>query len=208
MVNDRMEQRVKASEREMEEKVKSASCSLKILDMDLGEIMEDRARMVRTVIAGMKGDIYPDDRRSYERIMRRTRVIILGRKTVASSSRGRTVYTVPVLLECQNKTDAGDLDVILKKAGYFSTFHWPQEMVSFVEGVRDKVRKMGFRENTHYIRVRPEERGGGVQVRADVKEKNGGRWVAKAVWQCPPLNKDLWECLNGIFTPRIIGGRH
>jgi hypothetical protein len=173
MVNDRMEQRVKASEREMEEKVKSASCSLKILDMDLGELMEDRARMVRTVIAGMKGDVYPDDRRSYERIMRRTRVIILGRKTVASSSRGRTVYTVPVLLECQNKIDAGDLDVILKKAGYFSTFHWPQEMVSFVEGVRDEVRKMGYRENTHYIRVRPEERGGGVQVRADVKEKTG-----------------------------------
>ncbi len=76
--------------------MKTASCSLKILDMDLGEIMEDRARMVRTVIAGMKGDVYPDDRRSYERIMRRTRVIILGRKTVASSSRGRTVYTVPV----------------------------------------------------------------------------------------------------------------
>jgi hypothetical protein len=208
MVNDRMEQRVKASEREMEEKVKSASCCLKILDMDLGEIMEDRARMVRTVIAGLKGDIYPDDRRSYERIMRRTRVIILGRKTVASSSRGRSVYTVPVLLECQSKSEAGDLDAILKRAGYFSTFHWPQEMVSFVEGVRDEVRKLGYRENTHYIRVRPEERGGGVQVRADVKEKNGGRWVAKAVWQCPPLNKDLWECLNGIFTPRIIGGRN
>ncbi len=143
MVNDRMEQRVKASEREMEEKVKSASCCLKILDMDLGEIMEDRARMVRTVIAGLKGDIYPDDRRSYERIMRRTRVIILGKKTVASSSRGRSVYTVPVLLECQSKSEAGDLDAILKRAGYFSTFHWPQEMVSFVEGVRDEVRKMG-----------------------------------------------------------------
>jgi hypothetical protein len=85
--------------------------------------MEDRARMVRTVIAGMKGDVYPDDRCSYERIMRRTRVVILGRKTVATSNRGRTVYTVPVLLECQNKVDAGDLDMILKKAGYFSMFH-------------------------------------------------------------------------------------
>jgi hypothetical protein len=44
-----------------------------------------------------------------------------------------------------------------------------------------------------YIRVRPEERGGIVQIRADVKEKNGGRFQAKAVWQCPPLNKDFWE---------------
>jgi hypothetical protein len=207
MVNDRMEQRVRASEREMEEKVKAASCSLKILDIDLGELMEDRARMVRTAIAGMKGDVFPEDRRSYERIMRKTRVVILGKKTVAASNRGRTVYTVPVLLECQNKGDAGELDLLLKRAGYFSAFHWPQEMVGFVEGVRDEMRKMGYRETSHYIRVRPEERGGGVQIRADVKEKNGGRWLAKAVWQCPPLNRDLWECLNGLFTPKMIGGR-
>jgi hypothetical protein len=206
MVNDRMEQRVRASEREMEEKVKAASCSLKILDIDLGELMEDRARMVRTAIAGMKGDVFPEDRRSYERIMSKTRVVILGRKTVAASNRGRTVYTVPVLLECQNKGDAGELDMILKRAGYFSAFHWPQEMVGFVEGVREEMRKLGYRENTHYIRVRPEERGG-VQIRADMKGKNGGRWLAKAVWQCPPLNRELWECLNGLFSPKMIGGR-
>ncbi len=36
VVNDRMEQRVKASEREMEEKVKTASCNLKILDIGNG----------------------------------------------------------------------------------------------------------------------------------------------------------------------------
>jgi hypothetical protein len=104
--------------------------------------------------------------------------------------------------------DAGDLDVILRRAGYFSAFHWPQEMVSFVEGVREEVRKMGYRESSHYIRVRPEERGGGIQIRADVKEKNGGRFVPKAVWQCPPLNKDYWEFLSGIFEPKIIGVRN
>jgi hypothetical protein len=32
-------------------------------------------------------------------------------------------------------------------------------MVEFVEKAREEVRKMGYRENTHYIRVRPEERG-------------------------------------------------
>jgi hypothetical protein len=80
-------------------------------------------------------------------------------------------------------------------------------MVGFVERAREEVRKMGFRENTHYIQVRPEERGGNVQIRADVKEKNGGKFQAKAVWQCPPLNKALWEFLNGIFVPKVIGGR-
>ncbi len=207
MVNDRMEQRVKASEKEMEEKVKTAGCSLKILDFDLREVMEDRAKMVRTVIGGLKADIYPEDRQCYERVMRRTRVVILGKRTTAGTNRGRTVHTVPVLLECQNKVDAGDMEVILKRAGYFSTFHWPQEMVGFVEKVREEVRNMGYREGTHYIRVRPEERGGCVQIRADVKEKNGGRFQAKAVWQCPPMNKDYWEFINGIFTPRLIGGR-
>jgi hypothetical protein len=207
MVNDRMEQRVKASEREMEEKVKAASCSLKLLDIDFGEATEDRVRMVRKVITGLKDDVFPDDRRVYDRVMRRTRVVILGKRTTASNSRGRTVYTVPVLLECQNRTDASELDAVLRKAGYFSAFHWPQEMVEFVEKAREEVRKMGYRDNTHYIRVRPEERGGSVQIRADVKEKNGGRFQAKAVWQCPPLNKDLWEFLNGLFVPKVIGGR-
>ncbi len=208
MFNDRMEQRVKASEKEMEDKVKAASCSLKILDMDFGEITEDRTRMVRTVITRMKEDVFPEDRTGYERIMRRTRIVILGKRTVSSTNRGRTVYTVPILLECQNRMDAGDLDVILRRAGYFSAFHWPQEMVAFVEGVREEVRKMGYRESSHYIRVRPEERGGGIQIRADVKEKNGGRFVPKAVWQCPPLNKDYWEFLSGIFEPKLIGVRN
>ncbi len=191
MVNDRMEQRVKASEREMEEKVKMACCNIRLLDFDFKEATEDRARMVRTVISGLKEDVYPEDKLGFERIVRRTRVVILGRKTVAGSKRGRTTYTVPVLLECQNKSDAGDLEVVLRHAGYFGTFHWPQEMVPFVEGVREEVRKMGYSEGTHYIRVRPEERKGRVQIRADVKEKNGGRFQAKGVWQCPPLNKDF-----------------
>jgi hypothetical protein len=139
--------------------------------------------------------------------MRRTRVVILGKKTTAVSDRGRTRYTVPVLLECQNRTDAGELDVILRKAGYFSAFHWPQEMVGFVERIREEVRSMGYRENSHFVRVRPEERGGAVQIRADVKEKNGGRFQLKAVWQCPPLNKDFWEYLNGVYEPTFVSGR-
>jgi hypothetical protein len=110
------------------------------------------------------------------------------------------------LLECQNRIDAGDLDVILKKAGYFSTFHWPQEMIEFVNGVREEVRKMGYKDQTHYIRVRPEERNGSIQIRADVKERNGGRFVPKAVWQCPPANKNFWERITGLYEARTLGG--
>jgi hypothetical protein len=59
MVNDRMEQKVRASEREMEEKVKGACCNLKILDIDFREVTEDRAKMVRTVIGGFEGGRLP-----------------------------------------------------------------------------------------------------------------------------------------------------
>jgi hypothetical protein len=206
MVNDRMEQKIRASEKEMEEKLRVASCSLKILDFDFGEATDDRGWMVRTVLNYLKSDVHPEDKFTFDKIMRKTRIVILGRKTSASSYRGKTVHTVPILLECQNKAEAFDLDSMLRQAGYFSTFHWPQEMVEFVNGVRNEVRKMGFSDQTHYIRVRPEERGGNVQIRADIKEKKGGRFVPKAVWICPPANRQLWERINGLYEPRLLGG--
>jgi hypothetical protein len=207
IAEDRIEQRVKDSEKEMEDKVRSAGCGLKIMDFDFEEQTEDRARMVRKVLRTLKEDTFPEDRIGYERIMRRTRVVILGRRTVTGQVKGRTVHTVPVLLECQNRVDAGDLEVILKKAGYFSSFHWPREITEFINGVREEVRKMGFRDGTHFIRIRPEERGGRVQIRADIKGKNGGRFYPKAVWQCPPLNRDYWDSLNGLYEGRILGQR-
>jgi hypothetical protein len=72
IAEDRIEQRVKESEKEMEEKVRSAGCGLKIMDFDFEEQTEDRVRMVRKVLRTLKEDIFPEDRISYERIMRRT----------------------------------------------------------------------------------------------------------------------------------------
>jgi hypothetical protein len=71
--------------------------------------------------------------------------------------------------------------------------------------VRDEMRKLGFKEQMHHIRVRPEERDGRIQIRTDAKEKNGGRFQGKAVWQCPPLNRDYWEDITGIYEPRLLG---
>jgi hypothetical protein len=162
--------------------------------------------MVRTAMSTMRADVYPEDRQVHEKIMRRTRVVIMGRRTMATTYKGRSVFTVPVLLECQSKVDAGELDAILRRAGYFSAFHWPQEILEFVNGVREEVRKMGYKDQTHYVRIRPEEKGGCMQIRADVKEKNGGRFQAKAVWQCPPLNQQLWDGIEGLYEPRMLGG--
>jgi hypothetical protein len=86
--------------------------------------------MVRSIIRWIKDDVNQNDVGIYERVIRRTRVQILGRGTVPGRGNGgKTIYTVPVLLECQSKGDAVELDSILKGAGYFSTFHWPSEMM-------------------------------------------------------------------------------
>lgn len=42
-----------------------------------------------------------------------------------------------------------------------------------LSGVREEVPNMGYKEQTHYIKIRPEEREDGVQIRADVKGKMG-----------------------------------
>ncbi len=166
--------------------------------------------MVRSIIKWLRDDIHPQNVERFDRIMRRTRVQILGRGMSATSGRGgsgRTIYTVPILLECQSKLESGDLDAILKDAGYFSTFHWPSEMMEFVNEARQEMRKAGYEERTHYVRIRPEERGGELSIRADVKEKNGGRWQPRAFWQCPPKDRNLWEHITNIFAPRMVGRR-
>jgi len=92
--------KVKESEKEMEEKVKAASYSLKLLDVDFGYETEDKREIVKQVVNNMfRGDIPPVDRNAYDRIMRKTRVAILGKKTELrrDKERGRIIHTVPVL---------------------------------------------------------------------------------------------------------------
>ena len=161
--------------------------------------------MVRSVARGLRDDIHPDDRNRFDRIMRRTRIQILGKTTEMRRGRDRTVYTVPVLLECQDKVEADDLDSILRKSGYFCSFHWPQEVMEFVNKVRDSVREEGYSERDYFVKIRPEIRAGETRIKAEIKEKNGGRWQMAAVWQCPPMNRELWHMLEGIYKPVVVG---
>ena len=130
---------------------------------------------------------------------------MLGRKTERRTAGGRTINTVPILFCCQNRLDAGDLDTLLRRGGFFPGFHWPEEILPFVSGVRDEVKKSGVDDRDNYIRIRPEERDGVVQIKVDCKPKNGGRFTLKGVWRCPPLNNQLWDGLKGLYTPKIVG---
>ncbi len=175
VVKEIIKDKIRASEKDMETKVRSAMCNLKIQDFDFRAEMHDRMTMVRKVARELREDVHPDNRRQFDNIMRRTRIQILGRKTEARKLRDRTIYTVPVLLECQGRSDASELDSILKDSGYFSGFHWPQEMMGFVNEIRDEVRYQGYEERDYFVKVRPEERNGEVRIRAEVKEKKRGK---------------------------------
>jgi hypothetical protein len=143
------------------------------------------------VVDNFKEDVKLNDRKRLDILLRRTRIIILGKETVAVTVRGKRLYTVPVLLECRNEDDKEELSDILRDAEYFGTYHWPIEIMDFVKAVRENVKRMGYSEDRQFIRIRPEEREGRLQLKADVKEKNGGRFWLVATWGIPPLDKQL-----------------
>jgi hypothetical protein len=92
------------------------------------------------------------------------------------------------------------LEGILRRAGYFSAFHWPTEIKEFVSTVREGLVRDGFGE-PFFIRIRPEEKGGEVLIRADVKRKDGGKFQTKGFWKCPPLEKAFWGMITGMYVP-------
>jgi len=205
LTENRIRNRVKESAAEMEKKVGAAMNTVKILDMDLGIATSNKKEIVRDVIRIVRECSYTDDQRWLNSVLQRTRIVVLGRETQQRQVQGKSIHTVPILFCCQNRLDAVDLDTLLRRAEFHPTFHWPEEIVEFVSGVRSEVRKMGVSDQDSYIRIRPEERDGTIQIKAESKPKNGGRFVLKGVWKCPPANKHLWDGLHTLYTPKIVG---
>ena len=141
----------------------------------------------------------------YDEIIRRSRVTVLGKATVMANNGNGEYYTVPILVSCKDRNDKWDLEGIVRRAGYFPSFHWPQEIMEFVKEARKEIVKLGFSEEVHYIRIRPEIHEGKVQIRGDVKPKSGGSFRAKAVWAAPPACKDYWPQVPNLLKPRVIG---
>jgi hypothetical protein len=188
----REEERTRRSERDLEDKIRLANKQIKLLDINFGKETNNRKEIIDRTLEYMREDVVLGERKRYDILIRRTRIIILGRETVKRTRGKDTIFSVPILLECRNEDDKFELEAILRTAGYFSSYHWPTECLEFVRGVREEVRKMGYREDRNYIRIRPEERDGKVQVRADVKDKAGGRFWAVGAWGIPPADRDLW----------------
>jgi len=193
--------RLKEAVKEMEGKVKAAMCGVKVGNFNIGQETENKALIVRKVLGEVMKAAKKEGVGQLDRVLKRTRVVVLGKRTVERCEEGESIQCVPILLQCQDRKDAQELEGILKGAGYFPTLHWPEEMMEFIKGVREEVRRRGVTEQESWIRVRPEEEEGRVRIRVDTKPKAGGRFRLEGVWGCPPLNRGLWEMVEGLYTP-------
>ena len=203
LTKNRLKLRTKESIRDMEKKVSEAQCSLKLLDVDVGRVIEDKREIVRRTIDKIRQYVQEEDLRCYDNTMRRTRVVVLGKGSSRWERDGETEYSVPTLFQCRDRRDTEDLEQVLRRAGYFPSFHWPREIMEFVGKVREEVEKQGFDHRDFYFRVRPEVKEGGLFVKAEVKPKTGtGRFSLRGLWSCPPLDRLLWDDVQELFRPK------
>jgi len=193
--------RVRESVKEMEGMVRTAMCGVKVCNINVGQDTEDKALIVRRVLGEVRKAVRCEEKGQLEQVLRRTRVVLLGRRTEGRREGGQTIQAVPTLFQCQDGKDLQVLDGILREAGYFPTLHWPEEMLEFISGVREEVRRRGVDERECWVRIRPVEEGGRIRIRVDTKAKSGGRFRLEGFWRCPPLDKEYWEEEKGLFTP-------
>jgi hypothetical protein len=188
--------------KEMEKKVKSSMNMVKVMDINIGVATDSKATIVREALREVRRCTRKEEVASLNRILTRTRVVVLGRKTEGKQEGGRTVQTVPIVFQCQDRKDAEALERALRIGGFFPTFHWPGEILEFIGRVREEVRKT---TQDRYIRIRPEIVQGTVKIRADTKANVGSTFGMKGIWVCPPLNRELWEEVEGLYSPQVVG---
>ena len=194
---------IKESEKEMERKVEAAMEQIKILDMDFGiEIME-RERLVKEAVKIIKEKVNKKDSEEVERILKGTRVYILGKSTGPKQTSDGEIQTVPVLLSCKCRRDKERMEELLRRAGLHVSFHWPKESLEFVKGVREEVERLGYGRKEYYTRLRPTLEEGRVMIRADCRRKEGGRFEVLAWWRLPPVDRTKWKWLNGLMRPKM-----
>jgi len=151
----------------------------------------------------IREDVRLADRQMFDGISKTVTVSVLGSGTKQVETGGHVIYTVPILVSCKDRTDKWDMEGCVRRAGYYPSFHWPTEMVDFVKEAREEVVKLGVSLESNYIRIRPGEYNGKLQIRADVKPKNGGLFKTRAVWDVPPMDSLLWTRYT--TKPRVIG---
>jgi hypothetical protein len=149
MEGDKGIQDAKDSEKDMEKKLEGSMEQLKILNLDFGKECADRTTLVTEAISRIKEKVTGKDKEECDRIMKGVRIDTLGKSMNMKEIEKCRIHTVPVLITCGCRYVKERLEVILRKAGLFTTFQWPKECMEFVDKIREKVETMGFGKNEY-----------------------------------------------------------
>jgi hypothetical protein len=182
VTKDRLE--VKASSKEMEERLKIATAQFEMMDVNIGKDTDNRAEILTMGMAGIKEKVRSDMQDEWTRLAEGVDVTPLVRKT--SKPTGKDYYSAPVLFTVQDKTKRWRMEEILRNSKIYPGFHWPQEMM-VLKDYKKVLKEGGVNDETTYTRIRPVEREGKVKLRVDTKSKEGfGKFSVKATWKAPP----------------------
>jgi hypothetical protein len=184
VTKDKME--VKASSKDMEDRLRLATTQFKVMDVDIGKETDNRAEIITKGMAAIKEKVRSDMQEEWTKLAEGVDVAPLVRKTAKPT--GKDHYSAPLLFTVQDKTRRWRMEEILRNSKIYPGFHWPQEMMTVLKDYKTVLKDNGVDDSTTYIRIRPVEREGKVKLRADTKNKEGsGKFSTRATWEAPPL---------------------
>jgi hypothetical protein len=167
---------------------------VKILNLRFKNVSNEKEELLKEAEGIIKGKVAGKDRKECEWILRKSRVYILGEGTEEKEVGEERICTAPLLVKCGSQVEKERLECMLRSAGVRVAFHWPREMLEFVDEVRGWVEEMGYSKDDYFTKVRPYKVDGVPQLRAEVKRKDGkgGGFRKVSSWWCPPLDRKLW----------------
>jgi hypothetical protein len=191
---EREDRERKESIKQMERKVGDAMENVKILNLRFEKVSKVKEELLKEAEGIIKGKVAGKDRQECEWILRKSRVYILGEGTEERELGEERICTTPLLVKCGSQAERERLECMLRRAGVRVAFHWPREMLEFVDEVRGWVEEMGYMKDVYFTKVRPHKVDGVPQLRAEVKRKDGkgGGFRRVGSWSCPPLDRELW----------------
>jgi hypothetical protein len=193
------------SRTDMVEKVKISAKQFKLFDVDFKKEISDRKELLATARTSILERISESRRAKYEELVRAATIQVLARTTSKRKMKDSDsdIWTAPVLNTVEDRETRWDLEDTLRSNGLFPNFHWDRDMLDSVKKMRGKL-VAEYPEDKFMIRIRPEERAGSWQIKADAKPREGNeRFKLCATWAVPPLDSSIRDQVEDWDKPKL-----
>jgi hypothetical protein len=193
------------SRKDMVEKVKTSAKQFKLFDVDFKKEISDRKELLTTARTCVLERISESRRAKYEELVRSATIQVLARSTSKRKTKDSDsdIWTAPVLFTVDDRETRWELEDTLRSNGLFPNFHWDRDMLESVKKMRGKL-VAEYPEDKFMIRIRPEERGGSWQIKADAKPREGNeRFKLCATWAVPPLDPSIRDQVEDWDKPKL-----